>query len=475
VKAAHYFFITICAASGSGGMEVKMKRGQTVEALIEDTKFPSVGIGTVEGKKIEIKNAVLGERVLARITKNRKDKLEGKIVEVLKQNPGAVQTSCPHTAVCGGCTHQHIPYDLQLKWKEREVLELFKKAGIKDFIYDGIEKSPLEFEYRNKMEFTFGNLEKGGEMTLGMHQSGRFYSIIPIDQCRIVDHDYNHVLKTISNYCRVKGLPFYHKLTHEGFLRHLVIRKSFRKNELLINLITTKQLTHDFSELKQELLKLELQNKIVGILHTHNDSKADAVVNEGYEILYGRDYIIEEILGLTFKISAFSFFQTNSLGAEKLYSIAQGYLGDTTGKVVYDLYCGTGTITQVVSQKAKKVYGIELVEEAIEAAKENAALNGIKNIHFIAGDVGEKLKEIEEKPDLIIVDPPRAGISPKALQQIIDYSVSEIVYVSCNPKTLVENLDDMTKAGYKVERIKLMDMFPHTRHVECCVRIRRKE
>jgi 23S rRNA (uracil-5-)-methyltransferase RumA len=453
---------------------VYMKKGQTEEVLIEDTKFPSIGIGYIEGKKIEIKNAVKGQKVLVRVSRSRKDKVEGKVVEVLEYPEGMVTPLCPHAGECGGCSHQHIPYNLQLKQKEYEVLKLFEGAGIKDFVYDGIEKSPLEFEYRNKMEFTFGNLEKGGEMTLGMHQSERFYNIIPVEQCRIVDNDYNLLLAAISGYCKKNNLSFYNKMTQQGFLRFLVIRKSFRENELLVNMITTTQVKHDFSDLVDELLKLDTRNTIVGVLHTRNDSLADAVINEGYDVLYGRDYIVEEILGLKFKISAFSFFQTNSLGAEMLYSVVQQYLGDAEGKVVYDLYCGTGTITQIVSQRAGMVYGIELVEEAVDAAKENSKLNGIENIHFIAGDVGEKLKEIKEKPDLIVIDPPRPGVGPKALGQIINYGVSEMVYVSCNPKTLVENLQDMISAGYKVERMKLVDMFPHTKHVECVVRIEKK-
>mgnify|MGYP000362356694 CR=1 FL=1 len=446
-----------------------MKRGQIVDVLIEDTKYPSIGIGYIDGKAIEMKNAVLGERVRARISAIRKGKMEGKILEVLDRNPNAVQAACPHAAFCGGCTHQHILYQEQLKWKEREVLKLFEKAGIKGFHYDGINQSPLEFGYRNKMELTFGNREKDGEMTLGLHESGKFYNIITTDECKIVDEDFNQLVRVVLHYCREKKLPFYNKIKHEGFLRHLVIRKSFRRAELLLNFITTTQMEFDFSELVGKLLNLKLNNRIVGILHTRNDSLSDAVLNEGYDILFGRDYILEEILGLTFKISAFSFFQTNSLAAERLYSIVQDYLGDATDKVVYDLYCGTGTISQIVSKKARKVYGIELVEEAIETARENAKLNGIINVHFIAGDVGKKLKEIEEKPDLIIVDPPRAGISEKALQQIVNYGVSEIVYVSCNPKTLVENLKSMEQAGYRVKRMQLMDMFPHTVHVETVV------
>lgn len=453
--------------------KINMKRGQILELFIEDTKYPSIGIAKVGDKTVEIKNALLGSKVLVRITKSKKDKAEGKILEVLQYPEDAIEPLCPHFEECGGCTHQHIPYEFQLRQKEREVLKLFTEANIDGFEYEGIEKSPLEFEYRNKMEFTFGNLTKDGEMTLGMHQAGKFYNIIPIDQCKIADNDYNILLKVVSDYCKRNELPFYNKMNHEGYLRYLVIRKSFRRKELLVNIITTSQMEHDFSELVDELLKLELNNKLVGFIHTRNDSLSDTVKNEGYDVLYGGDYIVEEILGLQFKISAFSFFQTNSLGAEKLYSVVQEYLGNAKRKVVYDLYCGTGTITQIVSRKAEKVYGIELVKEAIEAARENVKLNNIDNIQFIVGDVGEKLKEIKDKPDIIIIDPPRPGVGPKALQQIIDFGVSQMIYVSCNPKTLVENLKAMKKAGYKVGRMRLVDMFPHTVHVETITLITR--
>ena len=245
-----------------------MKRGQILEVFIEDTKYPSIGIAKVENKTIEIKNAIVGAKVLVRITKNRKEKAEGKILEVLQYPEESIEPICPHSEECGGCSHQRIPYETQLRQKEREVLKLFEDAGIKGFKYEGIEKSPLEFEYRNKMEFTFGNLTKGGEMTLGMHQSGKFYNIIPIEQCKIADNDYNIILRAVSDYCRRKELPFYNKMNHEGYLRYLVIRKSFRRKELLVNIITTTQMEHDFTELADELLKLELDNTLVGFLHT---------------------------------------------------------------------------------------------------------------------------------------------------------------------------------------------------------------
>ncbi len=428
-----------------------------------------MGLARVDGRTVEIKNALAGEKARVRINKIRKNRAEGTILSILEPVVERAEPICPHDSDCGGCAFLRIPYDIQLKQKEREVLKLLEQSGIKGFSYGGIAESPLMYAYRNKMEFTFGNLEKGGEMTLGLHHTGKFYSVITTDRCRIVDEDFNMVLKATLAFFKERGIPHYNKLNHEGYLRHLVIRKSFRRKELLVNLVTTSQMEYDLSPFVERLLELNTGSKIAGVLHTRNDSMGDAVIGEKYDILYGRDYIVEEILGLTFEISAFSFFQTNSLAAEVLYSTVREYLGDTGGKVVYDLYCGTGVIAQVAAEGAKHVYGVELVEDAVMAARKNAAANGIRNVTFIAGDVGEKLREIEEKPDIVIVDPPRPGVSSKALRQIIDCRVPTIVYVSCNPKSLAENLKELAAAGYQAQRVKLVDMFPHTPHVETVV------
>jgi 23S rRNA (uracil-5-)-methyltransferase RumA len=332
-----------------------------------------------------------------------------------------------------------------------------------------IASSPNEKGYRNKMEFSFGDEEKGGELALGMRKRDSFYEVVNVANCQIVDSDYQMILTTVKDYFKAKGATFYHKNKHEGMLRHLVVRKSAKTGQILINLITSSQITVDISDFVATLCGLQLKGSIVGILHTINDSIADIVKADELRVLYGQDYFMEELLGLKFKVSVFSFFQTNSLGAERLYSIAREFVGETNDKVLFDLYCGTGTIAQIMSPTCKKVIGIELVEEAVEAAKENAKLNGITNCEFIAGDVLKKIDELDVKPDIIILDPPREGIHPKAIGKIIDFGAEKLIYVSCKPTSLARDLEVFEANGYKVEKVKCMDMFPGTVHVETVV------
>ena len=374
---------------------------------------------------------------------------------------------CKHSNDCGGCIYQGVPYQEQLELKAKLVLNLLKENNITYDRFLGIEGSPKQFRYRNKMEYTFGDEEKGGEMTLGLHKLGRFMSIITTDQCQLVDDDFNKVLRKTLSFCKEKGYPFYHKKTHKGLMRHLVLRKGENTKELLINIITTTQAEFDREAYVKAIEEIELENlHIVGILHTENDRLSDAVNCDRMTILKGRDYYNEELLGLTFKVSAFSFFQPNVLATEKIYTEAISMIDDLNGKTVFDLYSGTGTISQAIARSAKQVIGIEIVEEAVEAAKENAKINGLDNCKFIAGDVLKVLDEIEEKPDCIVMDPPRSGIVPKALNKILKYGVNQIVYVSCNPKTMAQNLATAIEQGYKVNSVKVFDNFPNTKHVE---------
>lgn len=374
---------------------------------------------------------------------------------------------CPHREFCGGCIYQDVPYENQLAEKEREVLRLLEAKGVTPEKIDKIEGCPSAYCYRNKMEYTFGDFVKDGKMTLGMHRKKNFMSIVTVDRCQLVDPDFNIILKAVLDFSVEKGYTFYHKRSHSGLLRNLIIRKGIRTGELLVNIVTTSEEGFDESEFTEMLLSLTLTNTIVGVLRTYCDSLADAVVPDSLKTLYGRDYYMEKLLGLDFKVSAFSFFQTNVEAAERLYTEALALVDSFEGKKAFDLYCGTGTISQVLALKAKKVLGIELVEEAVEAATENAALNGLDNCRFIAGDVFKVLNEVPDKPDVIVVDPPRVGIQPKALDKIISYGVKEIIYISCNPKTLAENLRYLDYYGYKCRYLKPFDNFPMTKHTEC--------
>lgn len=451
-----------------------MKRGSQVTIKIEKTEFPSVGISEFEGKKLYIKGAFPGQTVKGTVKKKRDTYADVKLVEVLEKAPYEIEAPCPHFGVCGGCSSQNLTYEKQLELLSDEVCELFEDKDIPMGMYLGVKGSENTWEYRNKMEFTFGDLEKGGELTLGMHMKGKSFGVLTVDNCMIVDEDFRKVLTVTVEYFRKQNLSYYRVMKREGYLRHLVVRKASNTGELMVNLVTTTQIDFDLSGYTELLKSQTYKGKLVSVLHTENDSFSDAVVPEKVNILYGRDYIIEELLDLKFKISPFSFFQTNSRGAESLYSIVRDFMGNGDNKVVFDLYCGTGTIGQIAAHNAKKVIGLELIEEAVEAAKENAKLNGLDNCEFIAGDVAETIKKVKVKPDIIILDPPRSGVSPKALDYVIKFNAKEIIYVSCNPKTMVDNLETLLAAGYKVEKSKVKDMFPNTPHAETVVRLIKK-
>ena len=448
-----------------------MKRGSQVTVKIEKTEFPSVGISEFEGKKLYIKGAFPGQTIKGTVKKKRDAYADVKLVEVLEKAPYEIEAPCPHFGVCGGCSSQNLTYEKQLELLSDEVCELFEGKDLPMGMYLGVKGSENTWEYRNKMEFTFGDLEKGGELTLGMHMKGKSFGVLTVDNCMIVDEDFRKVLTLTVDYFRKQNLPYYRVMKREGYLRHLVVRKASNTGELMVNLVTTTQIDFDLSEYTEILKSQTYKGQLVSVLHTENNSFSDAVVPEKVNILYGRDYITEELLGLKFKISPFSFFQTNSRGAESLYSIVRDFMGNGDNKVVFDLYCGTGTIGQIAAPNAKKVIGLELIEEAVEAAKENAKLNGLDNCEFIAGDVAETIKKVKVKPDIIILDPPRSGVSPKALDYVIKFNAKEIIYVSYNPKTMVDNLETLLAAGYKVEKCTVKDMFPNTPHAETVVKL----
>ncbi|WP_313129469.1 23S rRNA (uracil(1939)-C(5))-methyltransferase RlmD [Anaerocolumna sp.] len=458
-----------------------MKKGKEYEGYVSTLEFPNKGIVEIEDGKVAVKNTLPGQKICFVVNKVRKSKCEGRLTDIIEPSPiETVTPACKHFGPCGGCTYQTIPYEKQLELKSNQVKKLIDSV-CPDYFFEGIKRSPAEWGYRNKMEFSFGDEVKDGPLALGLHKKGSFHDIVTISECQIVNDDYNRILTCTLEYFTQLGTGFYKKMTHIGYLRHLLIRKAEKTGEILVNLITStqwdnNQLTEEkaLETWKQKLMELNLEGKLVGILHTCNDSQADVVQSDRTDVLYGQDYFYEEILGLKFKISTFSFFQTNSLGAEVLYSKAREYVGETKDKLIFDLYSGTGTIAQLLASVAKKVIGVEIVEEAVVAARENAALNQLDNCEFIAGDVLKVIDSIEEKPDLIVLDPPRDGIHPKALDKIIDYGVDRIVYISCKPTSLVRDLVVLQERGYRVDRVCAVDMFPGTVHVETVVLLERK-
>lgn len=444
-----------------------MKKGEIYEAVVSEYEFPNKGIVIIDDYKITIKNVLPGQKVRFRLTKKRTGKGAGQLLEILeKSNIETEKAFCENYGKCGSCLYQTLSYDTQSELKKNLVLSLIDKV-CNSYEFDGIVHSPLIHGYRNKMEYTFGDEIKAGPLTLGLHKRGSFYDILDAGCCRLVHNDYGLILNTIKEYCMENNLPYYHRMTHEGYLRHLLVRRASKTGELLIDIVTSTAISHDFSELVKRILNLPLAGTIKGILHTHNDNVADTITNECTTILYGQDYFYEELLGLRFKITPFSFFQTNSYGAEKLYETARNYIKDyIDGKIIYDLYSGTGTIAQLLAPVAKKVIGVEIISEAVEAAKMNAKLNGLDNCEFIAGDVLKTLDAITEKPELIVLDPPREGVHPKALANILSYDVDNILYISCKPTSLANDLEVMLENGYELTHVSVVDMFPWTAHVE---------
>lgn len=485
-----------------------MKKGQIIEGTVKRMDFPNRGIVVCGEGVCTVKNALPGQKVRAAVNKARNGRYEGRLLEVLEPSPLEKESPCPHFGSCGGCTYLSFPYEESLRIKEGQVERLLAPVLQKQetaCLFEAAKASPAVFGYRNKMEFTFGDEVKDGPLSLGMHKRGSFYDIVSVTDCQIVEEDYRKILRCVRDYfagLQEQGVDvtYYHRLRHTGYLRHLVVRRAAKTGEILVALVTTSQVPGVQSErklldgLQESLLALPLSGEIVGILHVRNDSAADVVQSDETTVLYGRDYFYEELLGLRFKISLFSFFQTNSLGAELLYSTARAYISDyisasdktadmtgkketgeiaqgtadepVRGKIVYDLYSGTGTIAQLMAPVAKKVIGVEIVEEAVEAARKNAELNGLHNCEFIAGDVLKVLDGIKERPDVIILDPPRDGVHPKALAKIIDYGVEHILYISCKASSLARDLEVFLARGYRAERCVAIDQFPWTAGVE---------
>ena len=469
-----------------------LKRKDVAECVIERVDYPNCGrYKTEEGQKLTVKNTLPGQRIRCRIFKKHQDRVEGRLFEIVEKSPLETREKvCDNFPLCGGCLCQTMPYEDQLAMKEDMVKRLLEEV-VDDAVYDGIFGSPLEFEYRNKMEFSFGDDVENGPLTLGLHRRNTTYTVLNAHSCALAHKDMRKILGATLDYCREMGLKKYDKKIHKGFLRFLLVRRSQTTGELLVYIVTSSQQEHDFSDWAERLLALPIEGSYAGIFHAIDDKMSDAVKVDYAKPLYGKEYFYEELLGLKFKVTAFSFFQTNTPGAEVLYDAVRRYVtggipggndgsGDISAKteqvradenksgspVLYDLYSGTGTIGQVLSPVAGKVYGIELIPEAVDAARENAALNNITNCEFIAGDVLEKLAELPEKPDYIVLDPPREGINPKALGQIIDYGVGEMVYISCKASSFKRDMVTLRASGWKVKRYCLVDLFPQTMHVE---------
>lgn len=472
-----------------------MKKGQICEGVIERMDFPNKGIMYIDGVPVIVKNALPGQRISCLLAKKRSGHFEGRLLAVLDEGEQAYyDESCQGGGICGGCLYCNRRYEDTLQIKEAQLRKLLDGAclgvsGSENYVFEGVIASPVTRGYRNKMEFSFGDSYKDGPLALGLHKRSSMYDIVNTGDCRLASEEMNRIRTATLTFFAERRVPYYHKVSHTGYLRHLLLRQSARSREILAALVTTSQ-TDELKQPEAELLAEyrdmlcsllpETAARITGIVHIVNNQVADAVIADELHVLYGRAYINEELLGLQFKITPFSFFQTNSLGAEVLYEKVRSYINEEEPAVernaaaygrrhglVFDLYSGTGTIAQIIAPAANQVIGVEIVEEAVEAARENAARNGLtERCAFIAGDVLKVLDTIAERPDTIILDPPRDGVHPRALPKILSYGVERIVYISCKATSLVRDLETIHAYGYRVVRACGVDMFPWTGGIE---------
>jgi len=379
----------------------------------------------------------------------------------------ATDKTCPHAGICGGCAYQNIPYSEQLKIKNDAVLAYLAEYGIVPGEYRPVRETSKHFAYRNKMEYSFGDEVKGGPMTLGLHKQGSYMSVIDTAGCLIVPDVFNKICSAVLSWARSSGHGFHHKRAHKGFLRSLVLRRGERTGEVLVNLVTSSEETLDEDAFREAVLAAANHSAdvIVGILHTINDRRSDVVACDSLKILYGRDHYFEKLLGLDFRVGPFSFFQTNTSAVESMLDEAFDLIPGVRAETVYDVYCGTGAISLALAGRAALVTGIELVEDSVLSARENAERNGVKNTEFICGDAFEVMQGLPA-PDMIVVDPPRMGLHPKALKRVIEFGLPSLLYISCNPKTFAQNAAVLKDAGYGVSVLGAYDNFPFTKHIE---------
>jgi 23S rRNA (uracil1939-C5)-methyltransferase len=469
---------------------MSLKKGSEVELTIEDTAYKGKGLAKVDGLAVFVPNTAPGDRIRARIVKKKKRYREGKLLEILEPSEHRIEPKCQHAQNCGGCTWQHVPYKFQLDMKQQHVDDHMKRIGH----FDNLTVHPTlgcdtPFYYRNKMEYSFGHKrwlsreeinaeefvsDKG--MWGGLHAPGRFDKILNLNECHLQDPVSFEILDFVRNFAMARNLKAYNTFENTGYFRNLVIRNSHHTDDLMVNVVTNREEEKVMQSLTDALLKQFPQ--ITTIINNVNDTKSPTAIGRFEKVYHGPGHIIVHIGPYEFKITANAFFQTNSLQAEKLYDVAKQYADARPDDVLYDLYCGVGTLSLFMSQSVKKVVGIELDEVAVNNAKESAANNNVDNCHFIEGDMKEAFSPevVEEhgKPDVLITDPPRSGMHHEVLQHLQELKIPRIVYVSCNSSTQARDLS-MLKDVYEVEEVQPVDMFPQTYHIESVAKLRLKD
>jgi len=473
-------------------------RAEVVSLQITGYAFGGRGVAKIPTENgdyvVFVDNAFPGQTVKARIAKKRKRHAEAKLIEVVDRSPLEKISDFQEIS---GAPYIFVPIEEQVKVKQESTLEVYRRiGGIENPMnyFDEFISSPEHFFYRNKMEYSFSSIEhdlKTGEdiddaFALGFKRRGTWWKVESLDKpSGMFDEQWETILIDLRKLLEASGLPAWHPPQKTGFFRHIVVRKSFHNDQLLFNFVTSSEDVELFDADKLvAFMREKLGNRLAGIQHTINDNVADRakIENGEWTLLFGKQVIVERLLGLDFEISMESFFQTNPKSAERLYTKALDYVFEEdlqSNDVVMDLFCGTGTIGQILTSRKSdvRIVGVDIVEEAIEDAKKNAARNGIEGIEFYAADVGKFLREFPNfigKIKTIILDPPRAGIAPKTLQKVIALGAENIVYISCNPSTQARDTDTLLKEGYELQKLSLVDQFPHTGHIEAIAKYKRK-
>lgn len=465
-----------------------IKKGEILELTIESLAYGGKGVAKVDDFVIFVKNAIPGQTVKAFIYKKRSGYAEARPVEVIKESPNYVVPPCEHFKYCGGCTFQQLNYDEQIEQKKQQVIDALQRlAGIDDVKIDRVIPSNNIYNYRNKMEFTFSNRrwilpdepkDAPQGFALGLHIPGRFDKILDINECHIQPKLGNEIINFVREKAIELKLKPYDQKTHIGFLRHLVLRFGVKTDEMMVNIVTSYENTDFLFPLVNGLVKKFPQ--ITSVINNINTRKGDTAFGEYEIIMHGEPIITDKIGDLTFEISANSFFQTNTLQAEKLYQAVMDGADLSGEEIVYDLYCGTGSISLFLAQKAKAVYGFEMIRSAVEDAARNAAANDIDNAQFFHANLDTYFKGYVSfknftkkfkisKPDVIVLDPPRAGMHEDFVRYLPKFGAKKIVYVSCNPTTQARDLKILFAKGYKLTKATMVDMFPHTPHIESVV------
>ena len=456
------------------------RKGETIELLMDGMANGGRGIGRVDGCVVFVRGAITGDRISCRIVKKKKTYAEALLVELLTPSPHRIEPPCPYAGYCGGCQWQHVAYEKQLAFKKDQVVDPLEHiGGFKNPPVHQVLPSEKVFGYRNKMEFSFSDRrwylpdemhlrENYGDFALGLHVPGAFQKVIDVEACLLQEDTGNRILRDVKQYALESGIPVYGLKSHEGFWRFLTLRYSVALDEWMVNLITSQYRPETVQPLSEFLCGK--YDRIRTVVNNINIRKASIAVGETEKTLFGDGYIEDRIGDFHFRISANSFFQTNSAGAANLYSTVAEYAGLQGGEKVLDLYSGTGTIPIFLSEKADSVTGIEISESASADAEKNARENLIKNCRFVCGDIKDALKEISFKPDVVIIDPPRAGMHKDVLSRLLEMAPEKIVYTSCNPATLARDLGQMVET-YELHEVQPVDMFPNTYHIEAVARL----